>query len=328
MMSKYLIPLLSILGFLFASYAVVSGNKPVPSAEPAVEPASAPFKYFIAGVGIVEAKSRNIEIGTPVSDIVTRLPVKVGDKVRAGAVLFALDDREPKARLAIREADLAKARAEVRVAGASVRESRSLNAIAQAVTDRRAISEEELVRRSNALAIARSRLASAEAQVRQAEAAVADVRTALDRLVVKAPLAGQILQVNIRPGEFAAAGASAEPPVVLGNLDDLHVRVDIDENDAWRFDPGSSAVAYLRGNRRFKTDLTLAYVEPFVVPKRSLTGDSTERVDTRVLQVLYSFPSTRLPVYIGQQMDVFIEARDYEEPVPENPGAAAAKTGP
>jgi hypothetical protein len=49
-------------------------------------------------------------------------------------------------------------------------------------------------------------------------------------------------------------------------------------------------------------------VEPFVVPKKSLTGDSTERVDTRVLQGLYSFDPKSLPVYVGQQMDVFIEA--------------------
>ena len=49
-------------------------------------------------------------------------------------------------------------------------------------------------------------------------------------------------------------------------------------------------------------------VEPYVVPKKSLTGESTERVDTRVLQVLYSFSTDDLPVYVGQQMDVFIEA--------------------
>ena len=45
-----------------------------------------------------------------------------------------------------------------------------------------------------------------------------------------------------------------------------------------------------------------------MLPKKSLTGDSAERVDTRVLQVLYSFDPKSLPVYVGQQMDVFIEA--------------------
>ncbi|MFN9739877.1 MAG: hypothetical protein ACK59R_15320, partial [Pseudomonadota bacterium] len=49
--------------------------------------------------------------------------------------------------------------------------------------------------------------------------------------------------------------------------------------------------------------------EPLVIPKRSLTGNSAERVDTRVLQVVFAFPREKLPVYVGQQMDVMIEAR-------------------
>ena len=52
-------------------------------------------------------------------------------------------------------------------------------------------------------------------------------------------------------------------------------------------------------------------MEPYVVPKKSLTGDSNERVDTRVLQALYRFDRKQLPIYVGQQMDVFIEAQDY-----------------
>ena len=118
------------------------------------------------------------------------------------------------------------------------------------------------------------------------------------------------MQVNVRAGEFASAGALSKPLLILGDLKILHVRVDIDENDAWRFNKNAKAVAYLRGNRRFKVDLQLAYVEPFVVPKKSLTGDSTERVDTRVLQALYQFNPNDLPAYVGQQLDVFIEAND------------------
>jgi hypothetical protein len=90
----------------------------------------------------------------------------------------------------------------------------------------------------------------------------------------------------------------------------LHVRVDIDENDAWRLVPGAPARAFVRGNSRLSTELSFVRVEPYVVPKRSLTGDSTERVDTRVLQAVYSFDPKSLPVYVGQQMDVFIEARE------------------
>jgi HlyD family secretion protein len=311
MQSKYTLPFLAAAGFLFAAFTVINSNQPTPVAKPVTEPASAPFKAFIAGAGIIEAQSRNIDIGTPLAGIVKTVAVKVGDQVKAGDPLFYLDDRDTRATLAIKMADLAKARADVSIAKATFADAKSLSDLAEAVTDRRAISSEELLRRRNAMLIAKARLESAQALVQQAEANLADTETTLSRLIVRAPIAGEVLQVNIRPGEFAQAGFLNTPLLVLGNLDQLHVRVDIDENDAWRFDKNSKAVAFLRGNRRFKTDLILAYVEPYVVPKKSLTGDSNERVDTRVLQVIYSFERDHLPFYVGQQLDVFIEAPDY-----------------
>ncbi|WP_432741328.1 HlyD family efflux transporter periplasmic adaptor subunit [Methylobacter sp. G7] len=311
MQVKYTLPILAAAGFLFAAYTVVNSNKPIPVAPVVAPPASAPFTSFIAGSGIVEAKSQNIAIGTPLSGIVKTVAIKVGDKVKAGAPLFYLDDRDTRAELAVKRADLAKARAGVNEAKASVKDTQSLSDLAEAITDRRAISSEELLKRRNALLINSARLDSAKALVQQAEAALTTTQTTLARLVVQAPVDGEVLQVNIRPGEFAQAGALNTPLLMLGNMDQLHVRVDIDENDAWRFDQNSKAVAFLRGNPNFKTDLIPAYVEPYVVPKKSLTGDSTEQVDTRVLQALYSFDRHQLPVYVGQQMDVFIEAGDY-----------------
>lgn len=158
------------------------------------------------------------------------------------------------------------------------------------------------------LAITTAQQAEAEAGVASAQAALDAAKTELDRLTVKAPVDGQVLQVNIRTGEFAQAGPLATPLMLFGATSTLHVRVDIDENDAWRVKADAKARASLRGNANLTTDLTFVRIEPYVVPKKSLTGDSAERVDTRVLQVLYSFPGNALPVYVGQQMDVFIDA--------------------
>jgi RND family efflux transporter MFP subunit len=322
-MLRYLLPLLAIAGFGFGILSVMKGNQPAPVAPAVVEPAQAPFKSFIAGSGIVEARSRNIAIGTPLPGIVKSLAVQVGDRLKAGAVLFTLDDRDALATIGVRKADLDRARAGVAETEAALTDARTLLRLAEAVTDRRAISIEELDRRRNAVLIAKARLDSARAQVEQAEAQLALAETTLQRLTVRAPVDGEVLQVNIRPGEFAQAGTVGTPLLVMGNLDQLHVRVDIDENDAWRFDPKGQAVAFLRGNREFSTPLKLSYVEPYVVPKRSLTGDSTERVDTRVLQALYSFDPSRLRVYVGQQVDVFIEAREFGDGKPTPPTAGA-----
>jgi hypothetical protein len=94
----------------------------------------------------------------------------------------------------------------------------------------------------------------------------------------------------------------------LGNVTQLHVRVDIDEYDIPRFVPQAPARATLKGQPDEFFPLRFVRIEPYVVPKRSLTGDNTERVDTRVLQVIYAIETTSIRLFVGQQLDVFIDA--------------------
>jgi len=117
----------------------------------------------------------------------------------------------------------------------------------------------------------------------------------------------KVLQVSIRPGEYVGA-AAGQALIVLGYVGKLHVRADIDENDIVRFRIDLVGVAKARGNPDAEFALTFVRVEPYVIPKRSLTGANTERVDTRVLQVIYSIDAKEKSLYVGQQMDVFLNA--------------------
>lgn len=150
--------------------------------------------------------------------------------------------------------------------------------------------------------------AELEAAKLEASASLARARVDVERATVRAPLAGRVLQMNVRLGEFAVAGAPATPLVLMGNVSPLHVRVDIDEVDAQRLRPGAKALARLRGDSRVASDLLFVRVEPYVVPKRSLTGGTSERVDTRVLQAIYAVADPAFPAFVGQQVDVFVEA--------------------
>ncbi len=160
-------------------------------------------------------------------------------------------------------------------------------------------------------------VAEAESMVAAAAADLEAARVEVDRRVIKAPISGKVLQVNVRPGEFAQAGAVQTPHMIVGSLTPLHVRVDVDENEAWRVGEGRDAVAFLRGNSDFKATLKFVRFEPYIVPKRSLTGESTERVDTRVLQIIFAVSKADFPMFVGQQVDAYIEApsRRTETPV-------------
>ena len=126
--------------------------------------------------------------------------------------------------------------------------------------------------------------------------------------MVKAPIDGAILKVNVRLGEYAPAGVLSDPLMTMGSVNPLHVRVDIDETETWRVRPGHAALVRLRGNPGISAPLSFVRFEPYVLPKRSLTGETTERVDTRVLQAIYKFAPSEFPAFVGQQVDVFIAA--------------------
>jgi HlyD family secretion protein len=295
-MNRFLIlPALAILGIIFVIRTVIVGSVPQPVVAPVVKPASSPFETFVAGSGIIEASSENIAIASPLPGVLKAVFVKAGDSVTKDQPLFSLDDRDTLAEIQVREAQVTKAKA-------ALEDARTQLMIYKSVNDLRAITRGELLKRESTVAVAQAGLSEAEAFLLAA-------RTTLERMTVRSPIDGAVLQSKARVGEFAPAQVMTTPLMVVGSTQPLVVRVDIDENDAWRVEAGSTAVGNLRGNTAVTFPLTFVRFEPYVIPKRSLTGESFERVDTRVLQALYSFDKTSLPVYVGQLVDVFIESK-------------------
>ena len=279
---------------------------------PPVTPPEKPYTSGIAGTGILEAREENVAIGVPVPGLVDRVFVKVSDTVKEGQPLLKIDDRELSAQLISQQASVLVAKATLEVRQATLTKMQDMVDRLNAVDDKRAISMDDLKNRKNDVLVAAAEVAAAQAQLVSAEANVKSTQMLLDRLTVKAPRAGQILQVNIRAGEYASTQPRSAP-IVLGDLSELQVRTDIDEQNAVKIRPGQAATAYVKGDTRRQNSIALIFerIEPYVIPKVSLTGSSTERVDTRVLQVIYrlKIPEGR-KLYVGQQVDVFIETKD------------------
>jgi HlyD family secretion protein len=348
MIAKYLLPLLAVLGVTFAVYTVVQARQSPPPAQPLVTPPQRPAGKVkvIAGAGLIEARQENIPIGVNIPGVVYEIYVKKGDYVRAGQPLFRIDDRDYKAQLAVRQAELASAQAalhrlevaprpeDIPPARALVEEAKARMNDAEAVMsrtarlyDRQMIAASEFDKDRYAYHAAKATLAKAQADLERllagtwkedievakaavllARSQVDSARTNLERCTVRALADGDVLQLNVRLGQFAAL-AWREPMVVLGDVNRLHVRVDIDENDLPYFRREAPAVATLKGRPNVRFPLKFVYVEPYVVPKQSLTGYNSERVDTRVLQVIYALPDDRrTDLHVGQQMDVYLKA--------------------
>ena len=306
-MKKFVLPLIALAALVFGIGSVVRSQPKHEVTVPPSPPPASPFSHTVAAVGLVETSTENIAVGTPLADVVSEVLVSVNQTVKAADPLFKLDDRHLRAELAMRQADLRVAESQVKVNAAMLEDARRQLSFLESLKDKNAISAEELTRRRSAVETAQARLEEAQAQVIAATSHIQMTQTNIERSIVRAPIDGDVLQVKVHPGEFAPAGVTATPLVLLGRLKPLHIRVDVDEHEGWRVRPEASASAAVRGNANLKTPLTFVRFEPFVVPKKSLTGDSTERVDTRVLQVIYRVDDDSLPLFVGQQMDVFID---------------------
>lgn len=344
-MTKYGLPTLAALVLAFAAFSIWKSHPVRANVQPPSAPPTAAFEDKVGAVGLVEASSENIAVSLPVSGLVTAVYVHAGDRVTRGQKLFSLDDRDLRAELALRNTALQVAEAklnkllhlprpeDIPPAEAKVRESEELLndanvqlRIIESVKDKRAIRDEDLQRRRLAARAAEARLTEAranlallkagswepdirvaKAEVEQAASQVKRVEADLDRLVVTAPISGEVLQCKVRAGEYAQAGPLTQPLMLLGATDQLNVRADVDEQEAWRVKKGAPAVASVRGETGRKFNLRFVRFEPYVIPKKNLTGDSSERVDTRVLEVVYAL-DRGARVFAGQQMDVFIEA--------------------
>src|SRR5262249_44223758 len=190
-----------------------------------------------------------------------------GTPVKPRDPLFRVDDRQLKAQPHFQEANLKAAQAQlakleamprpeelppseakVQVAEANVAIQKDLADRATALRPSRAVAEEDFRQRQLALQTARRQLSQAKADhqllkagawgpdkaiaraaVEQARAQVEQIKTDLERTLVRAPVAGEVLQVNVRLGEYVGTPPS-QALVVLGNSHKLHVRVDIDEH--------------------------------------------------------------------------------------------------
>lgn len=346
MLVKFGIPLIAAIavGFGMATLSHLTPKEQLLDA-PNPPPLTRLGTNTISGLGEVQMAGEPVAIATPISGIVSKVYVFPGQTVSAGEPLFALDDRALRAELHNRTAtlatvsakllklksgtrpeDLPPARARVEAATASSKRNEDAWNRAKLLVEQRALSEEEHLARkyiyeqANAeLAQAKADLAKLEAgtwchdieiaehEVASAKSNVEQVQVDLDRLVVRAPVDGLVLHVDIRPGEFAESTKTEKPLVQLGVHGPLRVRVQVDEEDASRVSPEARAEAFVRGRDRTAVELRFVRIDPRIVPKNSLTGGTTERVDTRVLFVVYEVVGVPPRIYAGQKLDVFME---------------------
>lgn len=313
--SRKILPVLAIAAIAASAIWVFAGLPDRSMQQPEKSPPKASDSTIgeggVIASGVIEPSSEITDIGTNVSGVVTEVYVQIGQRVSKGQRLFAVDSRQIQARISEANAGIGEARAGIEEARTNIATAQRQLMLYRQVDDPRAISRSEVIAAEGALNDARARLNAAQSQLSAAEARKASAVTELARHVVYAPISGEVLDVEIRAGEFVSAGGqggnTSTPYIQLGETHPLHARIDVDENEAARIVTGGSATISPRGNADKQVTISFVRIEPQIVPKKSLTNSASERVDVRVMQIIYALPVGNTIFRVGQQVDAALQ---------------------
>jgi HlyD family secretion protein len=303
---------------------------------------------LIEAQGRVEPASEEIKVGAEVGGKLRAVSVEEGDRVARGQVLATLENSDYKARLASAEAQLAQRKAELEritngarseerlEAFAAIKEAEAVVKNAQSQLARRQklhqdgiISREDVELAESELQVANAKhdgvaqhhafvdakarhedVAKAQADIRLAEANIAEARAMLEKTIIRAPISGTILRKHLNAGEIVlgSMGATSTPVVTLANMSVLHVRVDVDERDVAKVQIGQPAFVTADGYDNQQFHGRVLRVGAMLGKKNIRPDEPSERVDTKVLEVLLEMERNS-QLKPGMRVEAFISAK-------------------
>lgn len=314
----FAIAIIGIAAGFFSAY--IYGQK-TSAQPPAFAPASNPYDKGIYANGIIESQQssgENINIYPEVPGAVRKIAVAEGQRVRAGAPLLVLDDVVQRATTEQLKAQAESAKEQIALARANLKTAQDTYDKQKKSweLDPKSVSKDTLDTAQNATEVGKENLAVAEKQYAAADKAWRAANVLLSKYVVRAASDGVVLSINAAVGGYASAQGSFDsytgnniPPIVMGSAQDyLAVRCYIDEILIQRLPAPAKMRArmFIRGTN---VNIPLEYVreQPNVSPKIELSNQRAERVDVRVLPLIFRFARPKdMTLYPGQLVDVYI----------------------
>jgi HlyD family secretion protein len=293
-------------------------------------------RWLAVAPGKVEPPSGIIKVAASTIGVVSKVLIKVNDTVFAGEPLILLNDDEVQARYMAAEAQAAMRRRlrDEQAAGKAGDRRRAEDAVADGETavfdaqnavDRAAIAwranggatadltqaRSELVRARDEFSKRQAQLRGIdaplptpnEAQVISARGDLALARVNLEKLRIRAPIDGTVLQININPGELAAPSA-LQPLLLVANLSTLNVRAELDERDLSSVKLGQKVAIRAAAFADKEFAGTVTSIAPLVEPSRLGSRGPGNRADVDAVEVVVKLGQPG-PLTTGMKVDVY-----------------------
>jgi multidrug resistance efflux pump len=302
-------------------------------------PAAPRSPWVATAVGRIDSAEEARQLVAAADGVISRVLVARGDRVTVGQHLMEVDCAPRFADAVAQRADAAQAaraaqtvssgtRADRTVAAAEVDAARALLANQDAelrradeIAQRGFLSRSAFDARVQARATASATLRAAEARLgdiergrRPAETAEAGAAAFAARqhaaaasalaaqCAVRSPIAGQVLQILRREGEYSGA-SQGTPLIVVGDLSHLVVRAEIGERDAALVSPGQRAEVWIDGNPQHWLG-RVSHMASVMGRRSARSLDPTDRFDRDVREVFITFDQGTPPALVGLRVTV------------------------
>lgn len=158
------------------------------------------------------------------------------------------------------------------------------------------------------------------AQVQAAIRAYQADRALLDKYLIRAPIDGIVLRVNTSVGSFVSSVGSYGtytqgygPIAEMGTASPyMEVKSYVDEILVPHLPKPDKLVAqmFIRGISNKSIPLEFERLQPYTIPKIELSNARTEKVDVRVLPIVFRFKKPMgINIYPGQLVDIYIKEK-------------------
>jgi len=264
----------------------------------------------VLATGSIEANDVT-SVGAQVSGTIQKIPVKLGDDVKAGDLIAQIDStnqqnavQSAQAALAILQAQLQSKQADLTTAQATVDADSKL-------APNNFISNADILTAKGALAAAQAAIASLNAQISQAQLGVDAAQLALSRTTITAPVAGTIVAVLVTEGSSVNANQTTPTIVKIADLDTMLIKAQVSEADVTKVAPGQKATFTILGDPNTKIPATLLSIEP--APDAIDTSDTgISSTDNAIYyNAIFSVanPDHRLRIAMTAQVSITIDSK-------------------
>ncbi|MEO7042577.1 MAG: efflux RND transporter periplasmic adaptor subunit [Gemmatimonadaceae bacterium] len=289
------------------------------------------------------ASHTKVDVASDVSGRITRLAVKEGDIVKKGQFLLEIDPSQYQAAVVRNQAAVASSRAQVAQAQANLAQAKSTYQRTADLQKRNPtlVSADQVDQLSTAVKVNQAMMDNATHGVAQAEAALQDANSSLNKTTIVSPIDGQITRLNVEAGETAIQGTlnkDAATLLTVSDMSNLETKVKVNETDVAHVKVGDSAQVQIDAfpDTTFRGQVT-EISNSSLTPTTSASTATDQAVDYYVTVRLLNPPPQTRPDFSAtakiitdtrkQAMAIPIIALTIRENAPVAGGDSAAAVG-